>query len=215
MRVGLAVACAWLLHPALSPAHVEGFSASIVSVGLHVGQGDVSAYDRLHPANLEFFGLSRLGTALSVTLFAAIPGVGGDAAMRATMWIAFAVLAWASFTLVRRWTGAGGAVAAASLLVVPGVAETAFFFNDNVLSSALAVASLAVVGSSQRLAVTARAGLLFGAAMVARFDAVLLAPAVPLIAFGQHGLGRTFYLRAAVFTGCVLVPLVGVLGAFH
>lgn len=214
-RAGLAAAGAWLLYPALSPAHVEGFSASIVSLGLHLGGGDLSAYDQLHPANLQFFGLSRLGTALSVTLFSALPGVSGDWAMRATMWVAFAVLAWASFVLVRRWTGAGAVVAAASLLLMPGVAESAFFYNDNVLSSALAVASLAVVASSQRLVLTAPAGLLFGAAMVARFDAVLLAPAVPLIAYGQHGLGRTFLLRAVVFAAGVLVPLVGVLGAFH
>ena len=51
-------------------------------------------------------------------------------------------------------------------------------------------------------------GVLFGAAIVARLDAILLAPAVMLIGYHQHGLGRAFWSRALVFTIAALVPVV-------
>jgi hypothetical protein len=63
------------------------------------------------------------------------------------------------------------------------------------------------------LASTVFAGLLFGAGVVARLDAVLLAPAVGLIGYGQHGLGRIFVLRGLAFTAAALLPVVLVPGA--
>ena len=51
--LAISLAAAWLLHPIVTPAHVEGFSASIVSLALHLNDGELASYDRLLAANLE------------------------------------------------------------------------------------------------------------------------------------------------------------------
>lgn len=212
--VALAAIAAWLLHPLLTPAHVEGFSASIVSLGLHIARGDIGSYDLVHATNLEFFGLSRLGTSLTVALFASLPGVGGDGAMRATMLLGLALLVGGTWILARRWTRADPLVIAAAMLLVPGLAEGAFFYNDNLLSAGLATVALAVVVSRAGLPSTAAAGLLYGFAVLARTDAVLLAPAVALAMFERDGLARRTWLRGAVFGLSAIVPYAGILAAF-
>jgi len=212
--IGLAVVVAWLVHPVLTPSHVEGFSASIESLAIHLSHGALADYDRLHPANLEFFALSRLGTVTFVAALVRWTGLSSEGAMRTMMWLGFASLIWASVVLVRRWTGASTMVVVGALLLVPGVSESAFFYNDNVLSAALAVGALALLGTSPGTATTALAGLLFGGGVVARLDAVLLAPAVVLIAYEQHHrVGRDFVRRALVFTGAALVPVLLVPGS--
>ena len=206
--IGLLTVAAWLVHPALRPVHVEGFSASIESLAIHMSRGSLGDYDSLHPANLEFFALSRLGTITFVASMIRWLGLSSEWAMRAAMWIGFAALIWASIVLVRRWTGAPVMLVVVALLLIPGVSESAFFYNDNVPSAALALGALAVVGTSEGLAWTALAGLLFGAGVVARLDAVLLAPAVGLIGYHQHRLGRIFVRRGLVFTVAALVPVI-------
>jgi hypothetical protein len=213
IAAGVLVAAVWLVYPVLHPVHVEGFSASIESLAIHLAQGRLAEYDALHPANLEFFALSRLGTVTFVASLISWLGVSSEWAMQLTMWVGFAALTWASVVLVRRWTGAPVTLVVLSLLLMPGVSESAFFFNDNVLSAALALGALAVVGGSAGLVSTVFAGLLFGAGIVARLDAVLLAPAVGLIGYRQHGLGRRFVLRGLAFTAAALLPVVLVPGA--
>jgi hypothetical protein len=207
-RVGLVLAIAWLVHPMLTPVHVEGFSASIESIAMHLAGGHLADYDRLFPANLEFFALTRLGTVAFVAGLIRL-GLDSEWAMRATMWAGFAALVWSSVVLVRRWTSASVGLIVAALVLIPGISESAFFYNDNVLSAALAIGALAVVGTSTRAVTTAIAGLLFGAGIVARLDAVLLAPAVALIAYERHGrVNGDFVRRALLFSAATLLPVV-------
>jgi hypothetical protein len=214
-RIVVVVIVAWLAYPMLTPVHVEGFSASIESLALHLATGSFGDYDRLHPANLEFFALTRLGNIVFVAGLIRWLGISSEWAMRATMWIGFATLIYASVVLVRRWTDAPVAGVVAVLALIPGITESAFFYNDNVLSAALAIAALAILGSSTRISTTAIAGLFFGSGTIARLDAVLLAPAVALIAYEQHPrLDGDFARRAVVFTTTALLPVVVVPAAF-
>jgi hypothetical protein len=199
----------YLAYPILTPVHVEGFSASIESLSIHLASGALGDFDRLHPANLEFFALTRLGIVEFVAALIKWLSLDSEWAMRVTMWIGFATLIWGSIVLVRRWTAAPMSAVVAILVLVPGISESAFFYNDNVLSAALAIAALAVIGSSPRKGTTAVAGLLFGAGIVARLDAALLAPAVALIAYEQHGrVDGDFAIRALVFAVSTLLPVV-------
>ena len=206
--LAVAVVSAWLLHPILTSAHVEGFSASIVSLALHINTGQIADYDRLHPANLEYFTLSRIGIVSWMSMLTGPLGISGEWAMRATTWIGFAALATSSFVLTRRWANASSLASVVALLLIPGLAESSFFYNDTIFAAALGVTALAVISTSPSAALAAASGVLFGAAIVARLDAILLAPAVVLIGYHQHGLGRTFWSRALVFTIAVLVPVV-------
>ena len=206
---------AWMLHPVLTPAHVEGFSASIVSLALHLNAGHLADYDRLHPVNLEYFTLSRLGTVALLSVLTGPLGLSGEWAMRVIMWLGFAALATSSFILVRRWTHAPGIVVVVALLLIPGLAESSFFYNDTIFAAALGTTALAVLSSSAGPAAAVVSGVLFGSALVARLDAVLLAPAVALIGYEQHGFRRPFWTRALVFTLGALLPVVLVPAAVH
>ena len=207
-RLALVAVVAWLVYPILTPVHVEGFSASIESLAMHLASGHLSDYDRLFPANLEFFALTRLGTVAFVAGIIRWLGLDSQWAMRVMMWAGFATLVWSSIVLVRRWTGASVGLVVAALVLIPGISESAFFYNDNVLSAALAIGALAIIGSSRRTVTTAIAGLLFGAGIVARLDAVLLAPAVAMIAYEQHGrIDGGFVRRGLVFTAATLLPV--------
>jgi hypothetical protein len=201
---------AWMFHPALTPAHVEGFSASIVSIALHLNTGHLADYDRLFPANLEYFSLSRLGTILFMSALTGELGMSGEWAMRLTTWAGLAALATSSFLLVRHWTHASSKAAVLALLLIPGVAESSFFYNDTIFAAALGVTALAVIELSSGLAAVAVSGVLLGAAIVARLDAVLLAPAVLLIGYDRYGVGRAFWVRGVVFALGVLVPVISI-----
>ena len=54
-------------------------------------------YDRLHPANLEYFTLSRLGTVIFVSVLTGPLGLSGEWAMRLTTWLGFLVLVLQEF----------------------------------------------------------------------------------------------------------------------
>ena len=213
--VAIILLSVWMLHPMLTPAHVEGFSASIVSLALHLNAGHLTDYDRLHPANLEYFTLSRLGTVAFVSVLTGPLGVSGEWAMRLTTWSGFLVLATSSFILVRRWTNASSEAIVVALLLIPGLSESAFFYNDTIFAAALGTTALAVIVMSRRLVAATVSGVLLGAAIVARLDAALLVPAVVLIGLEQHGLRRSFWTRASVFALGVLVPVVSVPAALH
>jgi hypothetical protein len=199
---------AWMLHPILTPAHVEGFSASIVSLALHINDGRIVDYDRLFPANLEYFTLSRLGTVTFLSLLTGPARLSGEWAMRLTTWLGFVALAAASFVLARKWTNASSKAIIVSLLLLPGVAESSFFYNDTIFAAALGTTAVALIATRSGVIWAVMSGLLLGAAIVARLDAVLLAPAVVLVGYERLGMGRSFWTHAGLFAVAVLVPVV-------
>jgi hypothetical protein len=201
------LAAGWLLCPIVSPTHVEGFSASIVSLALHLNVGRLADFDRLHPANLEYFAHSRLGTVLFASMLTGPLRLNGDLALRLITWVGFVTLVISSFLLVRRWSQSPALHAVVLLLLIPAVGESAFFYNDTIFAAALGVGSLAMVTLSESTLATIGGGLLLGAAVVARLDAVLLAPAVVLVGYQQNGLQRQFWTRAAIFATSVAIPV--------
>lgn len=212
----IAIVGIYLLLPALTPVHIEGFTASIVSIAMHLRDGDVGAYDRLHGANLEFFALSRLGTNLFVEFFSRVLHVSAEQALRLMMWLGGILIAVGSFPLIRRWAGAGtgAALVVTSLLLLPGVADSTFIYNDNVISAGLTIAALAVAAASPRLVLWAVAGALFGLGALARFDAVLLAVAFPLIAYEQNGSVPALVRRGLVFGAVTAAVILGIDAAY-
>ena len=205
---------AWLLWPALTPAHVEGFSASIAALGLHWTQGTLAAFDRLEPLNTEYFGLTKLGMVLSIGGVAAALHVSADLAFRLVMWSGLIMLLGSSAWLIRRWSGAGWAAALAPLVILPGVVESSYSYCDNVLAAGLAGCALCLL-YRRGLVSLAIAGVLFAFAVLARTDTVLIAVAFPIILIERFGVSR----RALVAFTALAVPgaitLFGTLAAFH
>lgn len=199
----LAMLAAWLWWPALNPVHVEGFSASIVALGLHLAQGTLADFFPSQPMNTEYFGLTKLGAVLGVAALAKI-GIAGETAMRMLMALGAALLIGGSARLVRYWSGAPWLVVAAALVLIPGVAESSFFFNDNMLGAGLLVAALAVFCDRRAIAAALLAGALIGLAVTVRTDLVLATPAILLMAWEREPLPRAMVTTAAVAAAAVV-----------
>jgi len=137
----LAIVGVYLLSPIVNPTHPEGFTASVASLALHLRQDSLANFDLSQPLNVDFFGLTKLGWMLLIA--------GVTAATRLDSWWAMALLNWLAFVpftagtmfLVRRWTQAPLWATVAMLLLLPGVSESFFFFNDNVIASAFAISA--------------------------------------------------------------------------
>ena len=56
----------WLLWPLLTPVHVEGFTASVASLAIHLDRDLITNFDTLQPLSNEYFGLSKLGWVLGI-----------------------------------------------------------------------------------------------------------------------------------------------------
>jgi hypothetical protein len=197
--VGLGLLAVWLFAPMATPVPVEGFSASIGSIALHLTRDRLANYDRLFPFNLQFFAFSRLGANLAVAALVGPLGLPAEWALRALVWIGAALLASGSYVLARRWTDAPPLAVAAILVLIPGLAESGFFYNDNLLSAGLAAWALALLELSAAPWATLAAGLLFGWAVLSRTDAVLLAPAAALILWRREGIGPRLAGHLALF----------------
>ena len=180
----------WLVYPILFPVPVEGFSAAILSLGVHLTNGDLLAFDRLQPFNVEFFSLSKLGAVLGIAGLMESLGVDAETALRLLMWSGEAVLLVATFVLVRRWSGASPLLAIAAILLVPGMIENSFYYNENVVAAALAALGLVCFGTQSRVLIPLIGGALFGLGALTRPDIVLAGVAVPLIVFERSGLTR-------------------------
>jgi hypothetical protein len=211
--IGLMVGT-WLLLPLVGPVHPEGFTGSVAALALHLNRDALANFDPLQALNTEYFGLTKLGWVLALAgLMKA--GLGSLAAMRVLTWISFATLCGASLQLVRRWTHAPLLLIAAGLVVLPGISESAFIFNDNVPSAALAALALSSLYLPRFGVGAVACGLLFGLSVLTRTDTILVGAAVPVIMWERtRDLRTTAYaLAATTITGAVV--LLGTLAVFH
>jgi hypothetical protein len=205
---------AYLLWPLLTPVHVEGFTASVASLAIHLDRDLISNFDTLQPLNLEYFGLSKLGWVLGIAgLMKA--GLASSAAMTLLNWAGFASLCGAALFLVRKWTKAPWLLIALGLLLLPGISESAFFFNDNVPSSALAALALAALYAKRLEFGSLLCGLLFGLAVLTRTDTVLMAAAIPILAWERTRDVRKTVETVALAGGAAVAILMGTLALFN
>lgn len=177
---------AWLIWPALFPVHVEGFSASIVALGTHFAKGSLADFLPSQPFNTEYFTLTKLGAVMGVAGLVHAFGIDGTVAMRLLMWGGLLLLLAGSAVLIKRWSATSWLVVCASLVLMPGVFESAFFFNDNVPAAGVMTAALALFRPASGVLGSIFCGLLMGVAVAARIDLVLICAAIPLIALAEQ-----------------------------
>ncbi|MDR3688242.1 MAG: glycosyltransferase family 39 protein [Fimbriimonas sp.] len=177
---------AWTLWPALTPVHIEGFSAELQSMAIMVnrhGFHGLAMADQAYPISPEFLFLTRSGLVLLLQVFLKVFGEGGDVAFRLLTMASMATFVVSTFCVARRWSQDSSRLLFVALLLTPGLVEIGFYFSDNLPSAALALLGLAIVprvgvaplkGGLVWMAV----GALFAAAILTRSDAVLIAPAL-------------------------------------
>jgi len=198
---------AYLLLPALGAVHVEGLSAQIQSLSGALNGGGIASHDPYLPLVTEFIFLTSPGVVDLLTLLHGTLGVSGDTSFRILTIGSLAALLAASVMFARSRGSVGKAAALAALILTPGVIDSGFFFNDNVVSAAfaaLAMASLTPLAPVWRYLL---AGALAGMAVLCRLDGIF---ALPLL-LGVAMIGLPARLQAgrmlALVAGFILTML--------
>jgi hypothetical protein len=205
----------YLAVPLLTPPHFEGFTAIVASAASHLQQDTIANLDRSQPLNVEFYGLTKLGWVLLTAGISFAFGIGTTAAMKLLVWIAAPTFLIGSAYLVRRWTGLPLLAITFILILLPGATESSFFFNDNLVASALVVGSFCALYARSAGFGAAACGVLFGAAVLTRTDTILLAPAIPLILLERPAVLRSKLLLLLLAAAAGSVTLCSALAWFH
>ena len=191
----LAIVAAWLLSPVLRAQHLEGYTTNLKVIAFMANRGDPLGQDLLTPSLTEFLYYSRAGVIGLLRVGEALVGPATDWDFRAIMIASLAIILAGSVYIARKLESVRPIAAFATLLLIPGVTESAFFFNDNLPSAAFAIAGVALAVAWDRPASYLGAGILSAAAVLCRLDALLLAPAIGGVALLRHPAWRPFLAR--------------------
>ena len=171
--VGLLV---WFTIPVFSGHYNEGFQTITVMNAETIVEGRVHGVDMIYGLVNKFFLNSRFG--LSVVLAGLLKlGLGAVDGFRIVQFLSLIGLIAANAAILVRRYGVHPVFACLPALLFPGLFETAWFPNDNLLSAALSSTALLLFWTRPTLLATAASALLLGLAITCRTDAVLLAPA--------------------------------------
>lgn len=186
---------AYLLSPLLLATHPEGFTALIQNAAAAANAGMVERSNLLSPLHAEYFYLTRVGVVYLLQVNMRVVGHSGDVGFFALTFASFVVFAGATLVLTRRHGGLGAWWGAAAFMMTPGLVELGFYFNDNVVSTAFGMASLALLPRSSARTPTAdlraaSSGLALAYAILCRPDAVLLIPVAVALCAVEAGSAR-------------------------
>lgn len=212
----LVLLAGWLVSPVLTAVPVEGYVAQLISLGAMFADGQgAGAYDRLFPLPMEFYYQTRFGVVMLIAAARRL-GIGGDAALHMLVPVCWTVIVASSILFARRWLRIRPVAAAAALVLVPGLFQLAYHFNDNVISTAFAAAALVLVGR-RGVWPAAAGGALWGAAVLCRVDAWMLAPAygaLILAAQGRRAMGAAAAAGAFALAAAGTIHAAGAFGGY-
>ena len=167
---------AWFTIPVFVGHYNEGFQTVTVMNAETIVEGHVHGADIIYPLVDKFFLNSRFG--LSVVLAGLLKlGFGAVNGFRLIQLLSLVGLVAANAAILVRRYRVHPVLACLPALLFPGLFETAWFPNDNLLSAALSSTALLLFWTRPTLPATAASALLLGLAIACRTDAVLLAPA--------------------------------------
>ena len=176
----------WLLIPAFTSAHVEAFSARIQSMAIMGLRGQFARDDLAYPLNMEYFYTTRGGTIHVLEWLMRLTHSTGELNFRILILLSFTIFIGSCLVFARRWSNISLWVAAAVIVLTPGLTEIAFFFADNLPSAAMAALAFACVGKRAGPLQWAAGGAALACATLLRLDAILAAPALLLLVFLHH-----------------------------
>lgn len=171
---------AWFTLPVAYGHYNEGFQSVVVMNAMAILYGGINEVDLLYPMVNDFFMASRLGASLVLAGLLKL-GLPAVTAFRLLMLVSLIVLVAANAVLLVRRYGVHPVLACLPALLFAGLFESAWFFNDNVLSAALSTTAIVLFWTRPTLGVTAISAVLWGLAITCRTDAVLLAPAFAVL----------------------------------
>jgi hypothetical protein len=216
--LGVAIAL-WLASPVLWAGHLEEITANLKILAISADRGGVAGADTLSPLVSQYHYVTRLGVVLLLQAIDRLFGETGDAGFHALMVASWLIVLAASVYIARRWSRVGTPAIVAAIVVTPGIFESAFFFNDNMISAASALSALALVSRWNHSVAYALAGVLLAFAVLCRTDAAVLAPLLagfcwlhnpqpgPLLKRGGAALVGGCLVIAPVFATTGVLPL--------
>jgi hypothetical protein len=202
LLVGLGV---FLALPVFNSVHLEGFSAQIQSIALALGTFGVSHHDTYQPLLTEFIFLTRQGVSELLLGINTVFGYTGDAGFRSLMIASVITILASGAMFARRWGNVGARLALAAMVLAPGIIESSFFFNDNIVSTAFASLAMAIVIPGAGMLRYGVAGLAYCFALLCRLDAVFALPIIVALAASDSYTLMQFIRRGVAFAAGVLL----------
>lgn len=168
--------CVYLIFPAFNSVHLEGFTAQTQSIALLKSVAPRVEHDPYLPLVSQFIYQTRSAVVDALSLVYGFFPNAGDRAYRGLVLVSLAVLLASSLVFARRWGNTLPLFALFALMLTPGIPETAFFFNDNIVSAAIATTALALISGKPHKLAWMLSGICFAFAILSRLDAVLVLP---------------------------------------
>lgn len=182
MTLGLLL-CLYLIWPAFHAVHLEGFTAQTQSIALLKALAPGVEHDPYLPLVSQFIYQTRSAVVDMLAVVYKIKPGASDQAFRGLVFASFILLLGSSMVFAKRWGGVAPAVAFFALVLTPGIPETAFFFNDNIVSAGFAGTALALIAREPKKIPCLFAGAFLGLAILSRVDAVFMFPMVIGVVF--------------------------------
>jgi hypothetical protein len=206
--------CLYLIWPAFSAVHLEGFTAQTQSIALLKSQKPFLEHDPYLPLVSQFIYQTRSAAVDALSLIYCVAPNATDSAFQILVLLSFILLVGSSIAFARRYGNVSTTFGFFALILTPGIPETAFFFNDNIISAGLAVAALAVVSKTPRIVESLISGILLSLAILSRVDAIFMLPVIAGTTFYNVSHTSRRLLACSVFSGSILAVL-GISSIYH
>jgi hypothetical protein len=206
--------CLYLIWPAFSAVHLEGFTAQTQSIALLKSQKPFLEHDPYLPLVSQFIYQTRSAVVDALSLIYRVAPNASDSAFQILVLFSFILLIGSSIAFARRQGNVSATFGFFALILTPGIPETAFFFNDNIVSAGLAVAALAVISKTPKIVEWLIAGILLSLAILSRVDAIFMLPVIAGTTFYNVRQPRRRLLACSVCSASILAVL-GASSIYH
>ncbi|PPQ34069.1 hypothetical protein CCR94_00185 [Rhodoblastus sphagnicola] len=172
----------WIVSPVFTAVNLEAYTARLQSMAAQFNGPGVLDYDRLMPLHVEYLYLTRSGVVFLLAGFNRLFGLFPDLGFRLLTLTSFVAVVLASATFARTWGALRYRLTIPILLLIPGVSQVAYYFNDNIVSAAFSACAFALIIPASTWRRFAGAGILMACAISCRIDATLVLPLLGLLA---------------------------------
>jgi Dolichyl-phosphate-mannose-protein mannosyltransferase len=203
--------CAYLAWPAFNAVHLEGFTAQTESIAMLKSRASEVAHDPYLPLVTQFIFQTRSAVIDILSIVYKIFPAAGDLAFQGLVLISFILLILASIIFAKRWGGTPPIVALLALMLAPGIPESAFFFNDNIVSAAFSTIALALISKKSNKIEWLLAGIFSGMAILSRADAIFVMPMIIGILLYSIKSNRERFISGLIV--CITVAMVLIISA--
>jgi hypothetical protein len=169
---------AYLIWPAFNAVHLEGFTAQTESIAIMLSRAPDMEHDPYLPVVSQFIYQTRSAVVDTLTLIYQLSPGTGDYAFQGLVLASFFLLVATSIVFAKRWGNVPPLFAFFGLILTPGIPETAFFLNDNIISAAFATVALALISEKPKKLKWIFSGIFLGIAILSRVDAVFVLPLI-------------------------------------